>query len=266
MNRKNLLNILNLGLPKTQKEIEELKKEFLLKDSKYKYDLNNGKNVTVDLNESKIQVDIIVGTSIRTVQDDFGFDEEACDYEIEYLNIDFYEEFNKALEISFDNFCKKFTKELNCKGVYTTEGLEGFKKSKLKKTNELIDFIKTGSDIENCIKVYLEEYYSKLYDFISNFKLENYQVSDKFKFKLTKSQLIWLFHSMLDKKVIVGITPTDLYRMLEKNTMYFDKGEFKDMTGVRVQASKLINGSSSPKKSIEELSEKFDTDFFSSIA
>ncbi|WNH13852.1 hypothetical protein [Thalassobellus suaedae] len=264
MENRLLLIELNQGIPKTQKEINIIKKDFLLNDIRHKEIVNNGETPTLDLNESNIQAEVVVGKSKRTFHDEFGFEREVVDLEYEIETINFYEEFDKALNISFDEYCSKFIKELDRKGVYTSESIEGFKKNQLKKINDLITYLNQSSDFEAKDKALIIQFCEKLYDFSSNFKSEDFQISDKLKFKLNKNQVIWLFQSMYDKNVISGITHPDLFRFLDDYCEYFDKAKYHQMSNSRIQANKFINGHASPKESIKALNEKFDKDFFSS--
>ncbi|MEO7283166.1 hypothetical protein [Gelidibacter sp.] len=171
MKRKNLLDISNSGLPKSQKEIEAIKKVFLSKDIMHKEALKNNEVLDLDLNKSKIQAEVIIGKSVRIVHDVFGFEEEQVNLEMDCIEIDFYEEFKEALETLFENYCKKILSELDRKGIYTAESVEGYKEIKLNKINKLISVLEKESDIEIPIKILIQEFYNKLYDFISNFKL-----------------------------------------------------------------------------------------------
>ncbi|MCA0151725.1 hypothetical protein [Winogradskyella vincentii] len=264
MENRPLLIEFNRGIPKTQKELEILKKDFLSNDITHKDLLKNGENPVLDFNKTKIQSEVVVGKSMRISLDRFGFEEEEIDFEYDLKEIDFSEEFKRALEISFNNLCNKFIDELDKKGIYTSEGLEGYKNVKLKKLNDLILELDNVCDIEEGIKNLIKEFYNKLYDFISNFKSENYQVSKKLNFKLNKNQLIWFFKMMYDKGVISGLHINDVYRLLETNTRYYENGDYVDMKAVIRQAHKLTKGYTSPEKAIKKLSETFDKSFFSS--
>ena len=261
MERENLLNIINLGQTWSGKAIDDIKRDFLSKDIKHQQGLEHNQIPTLDLNESKIHIKVIVGKSVRIVQDVFGFEEEEVDLEFDVIEIDFYEEFERALENVLESCCNKFIRDLDKKGVYTAEGLEGYKSSKLKKVNDLIAQLEIHSDMEEQIKIYLVKCYNKLYNYISNFKLDDYQVSSKLKFKLNKNQLIWLFFILHREGIIAGLSQNDLFRFLEANFMYYDD-DYKSMAGVRIQANKLTKGDASPEKSIEVLSEIFKKDFF----
>ena len=262
-NRRLLIELKN-GIPKNQRDLDILKKDFILKDIINKDSLMNGEFPNLDFNKFKIQTKVIIGKSVRIVQDEFGFEEEEIDLELDVIEIDFYEEFERALETLFDNYCTKFLNELDGKGIYSFEGIEGYKLVKLKKLNNLISELDNCCDLEEDVKTLIREFYSKVYDFISNFKMENYQVSKKLKFKLNKNQLIWLFQTMYKKDVISGMSQSDLYRILEDGFMYRYNGKYIDMTGVSRQANKLVNSNTSPEKAIKLLSETFNKDFFSS--
>ncbi|MEP3836404.1 MAG: hypothetical protein ABJM36_02100 [Algibacter sp.] len=264
MENRRLLIEFNRGIPKIQKELDIIKKDFLINDIMHKDFLRNGEYPDLDFNKTKIQTEVSVGKSVRIVQDKFGFEEEEIDLELDVIEIDFYEEFERALVALFDNYCTKFLNELDRKGVYTFEGIEEYKLVKLKKLNNLISELDKCCDLQEDIKTLISEFYNKVYDFISNFKLENYQISDKLQFKLNKNQVVWLFLSMYDKGVVSGITDLDLYSFLDAHCKYFDKDEYKDMSNSRTQGNKFINGHASPSESIRVLKEKFDEDFFSS--
>lgn len=264
MENRRLLIELNLDIPKTQKEIEAIKKAFLLNDIRHKDIVSNGEIPILDLNESNIQAEVVVGKSKSIVHDEFGFDEEKVEMEYEIETINFHEEFDEALNTSFDEYCSKFIKELDRKGIYTSENLEGFKKMKLKRINDLKNILAQNHSLEHMVKDSLIKFYDKVYEFTSNFESENYQISDKLKFKLNKNQVIWKFLSMHEKGLISGITLSDLYRFLDANCEYYDKGGYHQMANSRIQANKFIKGHASPEESIKVLNQKFDKDFFGS--
>ena len=264
MENRRLLIEFNRGIPKTQKEIEAIKKDFLLNDICYKDIISNGGSPVIDLNIYNIQTEVVVGKSLRIVKDDFGFLKDEIDLEYDNIDIDFHEEFDKALDIFFADYCLNFIKELDRKGIYTSENLVGFKRMKLKRVNDLKNKLIQNPSLEQKVKDSIVKFYDKIYEFTSNFKVEDYQISDKLKFKLNKNQVIWLFLSMYDKGVIRGITHSDLFRFLNAHCKYFDKDEYQDMSNSRIQANKFINGHASPSESIKVLNEKFDVDFFSS--
>ena len=170
-NRRLLIELKN-GIPKNQRGLDILKKDFLLNDIMHKDLLRNGEYPDLDFNKTKIQTEVSVGKSVRDVQDEFGFEEEEIDLELDVIEIDIYEEFERALEALFDNYYTKFLNELDRKGIYTFEGLEGYKLVKLKKLNNLISELDKCCDLEEDVKTLIREFYNKVYDFISNFKLE----------------------------------------------------------------------------------------------
>lgn len=264
MKRKNLLGKFSPGALKTQEAIQVLKRQFLLNDIRYKGDLENGKHPIVDLSVSNIQTEVVVGKSIVKSIDDLGFEEDEVVLDYEHIEVDFYEEFKEALDNILMGYCKKFELELEKKGVYTRNDLEGFKGMKLKRINELIKYVTSSSPIEYNINKHLVEFYNNLYDFIFKFRFEDSQVDKKLKFKLKKTHLIWLFLAMYEQGLIKGMSNLDLYAFLENNTMYFDsrKGEYVDMINVRIQANKLIKGDVSPTDPTKVLEQKFHSNFF----
>lgn len=263
MENRRLLIELNNKIPKSKKELDVLKKNFLLNDIMHRDLLNNDENPKIDLNQSNIQYKVVVGKSVTIVQDELGFEEEEVELEHDLIEIDFYEEFERALEALFENYKTKFIRELDRKGIYTLEGLEGFKKSKLKKINDFIIELCDVSNIEESGKQLIKEFSEKVYDFISNFKVEDYQISDKLNFNLNKNQLIFLFQTMWNKGVISGTTQGDLYTILEKTTRYKNKHSlYEDMKGVRIQANKLTKGNISLDASRKKLSSIFKGTFF----
>jgi hypothetical protein len=254
MYRNNLLKIFNPKLPKTQQEIESIKKDFLLKDIIHK----SNSSLSIDLNKSIIETVVVFNSKNKQhIFDDDEFDSKNDDL----VQVDFYEEFAKALADTLDSYISKFIVELERKYIYTVNDLDGYKRFKLKKINEFIQELEL-SDVETKSKDILKRFYEDMYGFISSFNIDDTLVSNKLKFKLNKNQLIWLFQTMLNKGVISGISNLDLYRILETNSMYYDGSKYHDMSNVRTQAHKLTNGASSTKKTIEELSKIFDKNFF----
>lgn len=262
MKRKNIISSSFKVIPKSQKEIVEIKRNFLLSDIKHEHNVSKNRFPNLDFKENRIEFKVMVVVSVEVNQDEYGFEYEEEVLEDDLVEVDFFKEFEDALEIKLDNYCSKFLDELDKKSVYTVDDLEGFKKRQLYKVNERIEYLEKESDIEDKIKKIIIEYYNKLCDFIYNFKIEDYQEGHKLKFKLNKNQLIYLVQTMFDKRLISGIGINILYGILESHTQYFDNGKYQNMKGVRIQANKFINGHSSPEKSIKALSKIFDKNFF----
>jgi hypothetical protein len=267
MKRINLIKLFNPNLPKTNKEFERIKMEFLLNDIKYKDILCQGAKPNINLNDFEINFEIVSGSSKRIVTDELGFEEEFVELDYDIMLIDFEEEFERALDLQLNRNFLKFKVVLDEKGIYTPEKLEGFKKMKLKKINELIDFYKSESDLPDFFKDLIIEFYNQFYDYVSGFNLNEVQISDKIKFKLNRNQLILLFQKMLDKGVISGMSQLDLYKLLDERTMYTNnEGDYKDMISTRIQANKLQKGNTSSESALEKLSSIFGKDFFTSEA
>ncbi len=265
MKSKNLLKIFSPILPKTKKELELIKRNFLLKNVKFEtidgYDISS-----VNFNDSSILVKTLVGRSLSYVTDDLGFIEEITDLEYEVKEVKFEEEFKEELELGLKRYKSKFTSILDEKGIYTEGMLEGFKKRKLKIINELIEYYSIKSDLPDFFKKLIIEFYNDFYNYISKFNIDEIQISDKLKFKLNKNQLILLFQTMIDKGVISGMSQLDLYRILDEKTMYTKNGVYEDMINTRTQANKLQKGHVSSAASIKELSHLFDENFFTTTA
>ena len=265
MKRKNLIQRFNPATLKTIESIEVLKRDFLLKDIKYKAVLENDENPVVDLAATIIQAEVVVGKSIVKTVDEMGFEDDEVQLNYDFIEVDFYEEFERAMGDHFIEYCNKFELGFEKKGVFSSEDLEGYKGMKLKKINELVEYVRTKSPIENKIKKLLEEFYNNLYDYISNFRFEDSQVNKKLKFNLNKNQLIWFFLSLYENGLIKGMSYLDLYAFIERNTMYFDseKGEYIDMDKVRTQGNKFTKNHISPTESVKVLEQVFHTTFFS---
>jgi hypothetical protein len=253
-------------LPEFQKDIILIKKDFLLKDVKYKYELNAGGSPVVDLKESKALVEVLIGESYSLVkEDEFGFEEKEITPEYDLIEFEFKEEFEKSLKDFFKTYCKKFIEQLDVKNIYTLEMLSGYKKMKFNKINSLISFFQKNSDMNDSFKDLIIQFCKDCYEFISNFNLNEVMVGDKLKFKLKKNELILLFQIMWDKEVILGISESDLYRILEDKTLYTDNnGNYCEMKYVSQQANKLKQGHNSPKFPGKRLSEIFHKSFFTS--
>lgn len=267
MKHEKLLVKFDNGIPKSKEELNSIKKEFLLNDVKYKEILSSGNEPSINLADEKIHKEVVVGENHIIVKDkEFGFEEREKILEYYIKELDFHDEFQKALEKLFVNYCDRFTKELDLKAIYTPEMLEGFKKVKLKKINELKFFYNNESNITQPFKDFMIDFCDKVYEFISNFNNDDFMISDKLKFKLNRNQIILLFQTMLDKGVISGISQNDLYRILEEKTLYLnDKGGYEKMRNIRIQANKLQKGHTSSDPAIEKLSQLFDKNFFSSM-
>ena len=263
MKRPNLIKLFNPNLPKSNKKLQIIKKEFLLNDIKYKDILIQGGVPNVDLNDFEINVEVISDSSKQIVIDELGFEEELVELEYDLVLIDFETEFKKELQIGLDRLCAKFIYNLDNKAIYTADRLEGYKIEILKRINKMIENYLIKSDLPDLYKKLIIEFYSKLYDYISSFSLEENQICDKLKFRLSKNQVILLFKVMHDKSVISGITPLDLYRILDEKVKYTNKeGVFTDMKNTRTQANKFENSHISLATSLDELSKIFDKNFF----
>ncbi|WP_298883675.1 hypothetical protein [uncultured Polaribacter sp.] len=257
--------VFNFVLPKINSDLEKIKTEFLIKDVKYKKELELGGKPIIDLNDTSINVEVISNTSKRFFNDSNKNEIEEFEIEKEIIQLEFKEEFNKVLVLKWKRFLSKFESDLKERNIYTKEMLDGYKKMRLKIINDSIDFYKNQSDLTNEFKQAIISFYNDVYNYISNFTIEEIQVTDRLKFKLNKNQVILLFQSMLDKGVISGMSPLDLYRILDRNTMYTnDQGVYVNMVNTRVQANKLQKGHTSSEPAIEKLSKLFDKNFFSS--
>lgn len=253
------------SLPKSQKEIDSIKKDFLLEDVKHKEVLRAGYVPEIAIKGSKIIAEVITGVSKHIYKDEFGFDYEAEVFHAELEEKDFSVELEKSFEFLFEDYCKRFIAEIGRKGIFTKDLLEGFIKFNLDKINKLKSFYLDESDIDLDIKKMILNLLDKLYEYISNFNLDNTQISDKIQFKLSKNEVILLFQTMLNKGIITGVSPNDLYRILENNTCYKDKaGGYSEMKSVRIQANKLDNGHASKDPSLKSLQKIFHPTFFTS--
>jgi hypothetical protein len=260
---KNYPPIIKLDkIPKTQIEINVIKNQFLHKDIKYKNIPYLGAMDSIDIEETTISVEVVYLSSTN-IKDEFGFEEEFLENDL--VECEFQEEFERSLDVLLISAFESFKNLLDTKGVYTSDAIEGLKKRRLKKVNELVSFYEEESDIIEPLKNVLIEFCNKYYEFVSNFDIEDHQISDKFKFALNKNELILLFQTMLDKDVITGIPQNDMYRLLEQKTLYkVSKGEYAEMKNVRLQANKLQKGYVSSETSLNKLCSIFHKTFFTS--
>ena len=251
------------SLPKSQKEIDSIKKDFLLQDVKHKEVLQAGYVPEIAIKGSKIIAEVITDVSKDIYKDEFGLDYEVEVFHAELEEKDFSVELEKSFEFLFEDYCKRFIAEIDLKGIFTKDLLAGFIKSKLARIDQLKSFYIDESDIEPDIKKMILNFLDKLYEYISNFNLDNIQISDKIKFKLSKNEVILLFQIMLNKGVISGMVPNDLYRILERHVLYKDKnGNYSQMKKVRIQANKLIQGNVSADPGLNKLAKLFNHRFF----
>jgi hypothetical protein len=282
MKSKNLLKIFSPNLPKTKKELELIKRDFLLKHVKFetldRYDISD-----VNFNDSSIQVNVVVGRNLTSVIggslaslndeldlidliDELDLIGEVIDIEHDVIEVDFKEEFKEELSLGLERYCSKFRFMLDKKSIYTVDKLEGFKKRVLKTINEQIEYYSTQSDMPGFFKILIIDFYNKFYEYVSKFNTDEVQISDKLKFKLNKNQVILLFQTMFDQGVISGMSELDLYRILDEKTKYTKDGVYIDMKDTRIQANKFKKGNASPAASLELLSQKFKKDFFTAMS
>jgi len=265
MKSKKLLKLFPPYLPKTKKELDLIKRKFLMKD--LKFEKNDGYGISnVNFNDSSILVKILVGRSSSSITDEFGFIEEVIDLEHDVIKVDFKEEFKEELSLGLEIYCSKFRSTLYKKNIFTEAELEGFKKMTLKTINDRIEYYSTKSDLPDFFKDLIIAFYSDFYSYISAFSLEEIQISDKLKFNLKKNQVILLFQTMFDKGVMSGMSQLDLYRILDEKTMYTKNGVYVDMKNTRTQANKLQKSHVSSAASIQELSQLIDENFFTTTA
>jgi hypothetical protein len=263
MKSKDLLKIFSPNLPKTKKELELIKRKFLLKHVKYE-SIEEENISNVNFSDTSILVKTVIGSSSSFIEDELGFKDEIIDLEHDLIKVDFKDEFKEELSFGLEIYCSKFRSMLDKKSIYTVDMLEGFKRSKLENINKLIKYYSTISDLPDFFKDLIIAFYNDFYNYISAFSLEEIQISDKLKFKLTKSQVILLFHTMLEKKVISGITPNDLNRILNEKTMYSSNDSYIDMKDAGRQANKFQKGHALSSPSLNKLSSIFNKTFFTS--
>ena len=200
-------------------------------------------------------------------------DIEINDYEFdEFQNADqtkiyFVEDFvvpglNNIHQRYFDNF----RKEIENKGLYSKDLLDGFcmnyydKMSKAKKLIQCADYLSLK------IKVTVLARLDSLFDLIEGYIKDPYpHISNKIKFNWQRVEIIYFFNLLRANKNIQFIADNDLGRILDSCFEYYNKQEkiHKPITKSRKHLAEFKNSKRSSQTVNEALKEKLqDDDFF----
>lgn len=161
-----------------------------------------------------------------------------------------------ALPSMSENFYKDFLQEIDDKAIYMDKSLEIFKRKTLKKLEAVSETIETAVFLDSSFKEQIKDVIDDLFDKINKYEDDNN--SEKIPLKLTKNEVLVLFHLLLLKGYIPQtMTKRNLSRLIEKNFEYYNYSEkiYKPITkAIKLEDEIFSNdGDKNPETTLEKL-------------
>jgi hypothetical protein len=262
-----------------EKLYNNIKKEFLEGDEKYRSLRSDGSDFDVDLNDDSITVfkeKKISTNKIKYRSADFDLEElvevvdEVDEFEVDEVTLSFVSHLDTKIELLTEMYSDSFVRNFKSEKIYNGDAISNYCKMKLSELVIKIDNVKSASHLSQSIKDKITKSIEEIYEFVSNyFGAEYFEITQKIPLNLSKNQVVGLFRLLKQNDLILDkeIGASDLARLIEQYFTYYDARE-KDYCKIK-NARKLelqLFGEGLdklPEKTISELQEIFqDNDFW----
>lgn len=255
-----------------KESFDKIKRDFLIQDYIYGSIKHTEEALKITINESINDITVIYE---KENIDDFELDSfgepynEKVKTSFNEKQVNFYNDYlYPIMKNRLDFFKQSFEEEIKIKAIYETTALQRFCSDKLRLLTDLVDNINNSHHLDSSFKIKIIEEIEKLYEYINTVHLsETLAIPERIPFKLSKNQVVVLFTLLHKKKIIVGIHPLELYRLIERFFTYYNvkENKFKEIIKSKKTGDELLNNKStkSAESTLQSLEKIFSKkDFF----